>query len=89
MVILFFLKIISYKTIYLLNKYSLNLNFWIQNTLFLNLTLFLYYHVINGIRHIIWDLGYILFIDRIQVSAKIIIISILIISIILFYKIIN
>ncbi len=81
-----FLKIISYK----ISNIFINLscvNFWICNTLFLNSTLFFSYHVLNGLRHIIWDLGYNLSLNCIKFSVQVLIISLLIICIIITYKI--
>jgi succinate dehydrogenase / fumarate reductase cytochrome b subunit len=84
---LFTLKIISYKIF--TQTVEININFWVQNTFFLNVFLFFGYHLINGIRHIIWDLGFAFSLETIQISVKLIIISLLFINLITFHEIIN
>ena len=63
-------------TIYLPGKFELNFILsnllWLKNTLFLILTIFFLYHMLNGIRHVIWDLGFILPIKTLIYSTKII-----------------
>ena len=63
-------------TIYLPGKFELNFILsnllWLKNTLFLILTIFFLYHMLNGIRHVIWDLGFILPIKTLIFSTKII-----------------
>lgn len=52
-------------------KYFLLDVLWVNNSLFLNLMIFLSYHMLNGVRHIVWDLGFILPVKIVLNSAKI------------------
>lgn len=54
--------------------YRLTLDFylWIQNAFFLVLVIIFFYHGLNGLRHISWDLGFILPIKNVLSSAIII-----------------
>ena len=45
---------------------------WFQNSVYLNTTIFLLYHMLNGIRHIIWDLGFFLPIKNVNISIRVI-----------------
>lgn len=65
-----FLKFNSFFIYSIISESYLNINLWIQNTLFLNLVIFFLYHMLNGIRHISWDLGFILPIKTVLNSAK-------------------
>nr|AYR06694.1 succinate:cytochrome c oxidoreductase subunit 3 [Rhodogorgon sp.] len=51
-------------------NHQLNFPDWIINTLILNLLIFFLFHFLNGIRHIIWDLGFILSIKMIYRTAR-------------------
>ena len=59
---------------------------WVMNAIYLNLIIFFCYHMFNGIRHIIWDLGYMLKTNKILISAKILGFSLLSYAIILILK---
>nr|AYR06623.1 succinate:cytochrome c oxidoreductase subunit 3 [Renouxia sp.] len=61
---------------------QLNLPVWIINALFINLSCFFLYHFLNGVRHMAWDLGFLLSIEAVHRMAKVI-------SFILFLFIIN
>lgn len=84
--ILFLLKLIIYFPFSiefnLFLDQQLNIPIWIINSLFINLSFFFFYHFLNGIRHIVWDLGFLLSIKTIYKMAKFI-------SFILFLFIIN
>ena len=45
---------------------------WIKNSIYLNIIIFLVYHMLNGIRHILWDLGFFLPIKNVNISANLI-----------------
>lgn len=83
---LLFFKIFSYKVLMHYSK-IIYINSWVYNTFIINLILFFMYHLLNGLRHITWDLGYNLSLNLIKLSIQIIIIS-LITIIIITYKII-
>ena len=86
---LYILKFYSTSILNSLLNYILNCSSWLQNALFINLTIFLIYHMLNGIRHILWDLGYNLPVKIIQASVWFLGIIIFLIINILIYKIIN
>lgn len=84
---LFSLKLSSYGIINLLYKYFY-LNLWINNAIYLNIIIFFSYHTFNGLRHIIWDLGFILPISKVINSSQVINYIIVIWILILVIKII-
>jgi len=81
-----FLKIISYKIFIISYMEVIYTTSWIYNTFIINLVLGFMYHVLNGLRHITWDLGYNLSLNSIKFSIQIII-FLLIIIVIITYKI--
>jgi len=81
-----FLKIISYKIFIISYIEVIYTTSWIYNTFIINLVLGFMYHVLNGLRHITWDLGYNLSLNSIKFSIQIII-FLLIIIVIITYKI--
>jgi len=62
---------------------------WIKNSFFINFIIFFCYHMLNGIRHIIWDLGFILPINKVLISAKFINLCLFFYSIYYFFQILN
>ena len=86
-VYLIFLKVSSYSIYGILNESCLNINLWIKNSIFLNLLVILFYHILNGLRHIIWDLGFNLPIKIVLNSAKIVSIFLFLYVFFVFYKI--
>nr|YP_009589035.1 succinate:cytochrome c oxidoreductase subunit 3 [Corallina ferreyrae]QBL75551.1 succinate:cytochrome c oxidoreductase subunit 3 [Corallina ferreyrae] len=86
-VLLLLLKLSSSHTFnFLLNH--INIKMWIQNAFILNLTIIFLYHLLNGLRHISWDLSFNLSIDLIYSTAKYISIIILIYLLFLIQKIV-
>ena len=65
------------------------INLWFKNAIFFNIILFFSYHMLNGIKHIIWDLGYILPIKKIFMSANFINLALLIYTLFLIKQILN
>lgn len=81
-----FLKVTSYM-IYIISEF-LFINLWIQNSLFLNLSIFFIYHFLNGLRHIIWDLGFNFSLNSVIKSAKILLFILIVYLIFILLKII-
>nr|WDA66158.1 succinate:cytochrome c oxidoreductase subunit 3 [Lithothamnion corallioides] len=73
--LIFFLMLCKISSFVVLNANILEvysfIYLWIKNCIFLSITLLLAYHVINGLRHISWDLGFNLPINIVINSAKI------------------
>ena len=70
-----FLSVIKFNTYSLHESFLIifyPMSLWFQNSIYLNVTIFLIYHMLNGIRHIIWDLGFFLPIKNVNVSIKVI-----------------
>ena len=86
---LYALKFYSVSTLNYFLNYVLISNLWLQNALFINLIIFFIYHMLNGIRHILWDLGYTLPVKIIQASVRLLGITVFLSTSILIYKIIN
>lgn len=82
---LVFLKVNSY----FISNIGLEISLWVQNSFFLVLIMFFYYHILNGIRHINWDLGFILPIKKVLNSAIFISLTLLFYFVFLILKIIN
>lgn len=68
--LLLLLKVSSYKIYPISYKTFMSLSLWIKNSIYLNLTLLLSYHILNGLRHIFWDLGFILSTTQLLNSVK-------------------
>lgn len=62
---------------------------WFWNIAFLNISILIFYHLLNGIRHIIWDLGFYLKIEYINVTALYLIFVIAIFFIYLIQKLLS
>lgn len=88
-IFILFLKVLNYKIFFTIDIFFLEVPLWLKNTLFLLIILFLNYHSVNGVRHIIWDLGYNLPIVTVERSAKIIVLVIFVVSINVTYNILN
>lgn len=86
---LIFLKTMSYKFFYGFPELHVNLDNWLINILFFNFLLFFIYHMTNGLRHIIWDLGYFFMFNWIQIFVKSVSLSVLVISLLLILKILS
>lgn len=85
--LLLLLKLSSYPTFnFLLNH--INIKMWVQNAFILNLTIIFLYHLLNGLRHISWDLSFNLSINLIYSTAKYISIIILVYLLFLIQKIV-
>ena len=84
---LIFIKISSYNVYGIISNEYLTINLWIQNSIILNLLITFFYHVLNGLRHIIWDLGFNLPIKFILTSAIFIGFFLILYIFLLFYKI--
>lgn len=52
-----FLKVSTYGIYKAVEIFTINI-LWCQNSFFLNLSIFFLYHLLNGVRHITWDLGF-------------------------------
>nr|YP_009542001.1 succinate:cytochrome c oxidoreductase subunit 3 [Neogoniolithon spectabile]AYR06671.1 succinate:cytochrome c oxidoreductase subunit 3 [Neogoniolithon spectabile] len=61
------IKVSSYNLIYvnITNTHKI----YLENLLFLNIIIILIYHGSNGLRHILWDMGYNLYINVINKTA--------------------
>ncbi len=69
------LSFIKFNTYYFYKSsfyFLLKFPLWFQNSIYLNITFFLLYHMLNGIRHIIWDLGFFLPINNVNISVNLI-----------------
>lgn len=42
---------------------------WLWNVTFLNISILIFYHLLNGVRHITWDLGFYLKVKNIDMTA--------------------
>lgn len=82
---LIFLKVSSC----FINSPILKISLWAQNVFFLVLIIFFYYHMLNGIRHINWDLGFILPIKKVSSSAIFISLTLLFYFVFLILKIVS
>nr|AYR06589.1 succinate:cytochrome c oxidoreductase subunit 3 [Lithothamnion sp.] len=91
--LIIFLVLCKMSSFIILNTKILKIYFcthlWIKNCIFFNVTLLLLYHLINGLRHINWDLGFNLSINLLLNSAKISILLLFIFWILLLQRIIN
>lgn len=74
---------------YFICELEIKIDVWVQNSFFLILTIFFYYHVLNGIRHISWDLGFILPINTVLNSARFLSLALFCYFVILVLKIVN
>jgi len=63
------LKLSSYGVFNLLHNYFY-INLWINNAIYLNIIIFFSYHTFNGLRHIIWDLGFMLPVNKVINSSQ-------------------
>ena len=82
------LKLSSYGVFNLLYNYFY-VNLWINNVIYLNIIIFFIYHIFNGLRHIIWDLGFMLPINKVIKSSQVINYVIFIFILIMLIKIIH
>nr|WDA66131.1 succinate:cytochrome c oxidoreductase subunit 3 [Phymatolithon calcareum] len=60
---------------------SWNINLWLKNCVFLNCVLVFSYHLINGLRHISWDLGFNLRVNTVMHLSRINILVLFILTI--------
>lgn len=59
---------VVYRTIFII----VNLPLWLNKSIFFLVLLSLFYHFCNGIRHLIWDLGYALSINGVERTGKLV-----------------
>lgn len=79
---------LDFSTIHII-FYVKNNILWFWNITFLNISISIFYHLLNGIRHIIWDLGFYLKIEYINVTALYLIFVIAIFFIYLIQKLLS
>nr|YP_009660501.1 succinate:cytochrome c oxidoreductase subunit 3 [Corallina chilensis]QCS25449.1 succinate:cytochrome c oxidoreductase subunit 3 [Corallina chilensis] len=63
------LKFSSYPAFNFLLNY-INIKMWVQNAFILNFLVIFLYHLLNGLRHISWDLNFNLSINLVYSTAK-------------------
>nr|QJF58171.1 succinate:cytochrome c oxidoreductase subunit 3 [Corallina officinalis] len=81
------LKLSSYPTFnFMLNH--INIKMWVQNTFILNFTTIFLYHLLNGLRHISWDLSFNLSINLIHSTARYVSVIIFVYLVFLIQKIV-
>jgi len=66
-----YLKVLSYGMLNLISNLFYT-HLWINNAVYLNTIIFFSYHTFNGLRHITWDLGFMLPIIKVVKSSQII-----------------
>lgn len=62
---------------------------WLWNVAFLNISTLIFYHLLNGVRHIIWDLGFYLKLENIDITALYLIFIIIIFFMYLIHKLLG
>lgn len=89
LIFLLLCKISSYTIFYYCFLPGFEINLWLKNTIFLNIILIFSYHLLNGLRHISWDLGFNLLMNTVKNSSEILIFILTIVIIFVLQTIIN